>query len=90
MPDPRRIADQSRFGNHADRRFGRLAQYQLSVYGDDFGSADGLSERQYSTESDTAGEKCQRHTMILAKGVSLNYSYHGTAGTQLLFFSVTK
>ena len=28
--------------------------------------------------------------MILAKGVSLNYSYHATDGTQLLFFSVTK
>lgn len=28
--------------------------------------------------------------MILAKGVALNYSYHATDGTQLLFFSVTK
>lgn len=28
--------------------------------------------------------------MILAKGVSLNYSYHATDGAQLLFFSVTK
>jgi hypothetical protein len=28
--------------------------------------------------------------IILAKGVSLNYSYHATDGRQLLFFSVTK